>query len=83
LLPPPTTETWSLAQSQEEFYFTLPYRKMDICLFGLNNGVPAEEVAGAAGLTGEQVERVWRDIASKRRTTSYLHEPPLLVEAVR
>jgi NAD+ synthase len=80
---PPTTDTWSLAQSQEEFYFSLPYREMDICLYGLNHGVAANDVARAAGLTTEQVERVWRDIASKRRTTAYLHEPPLLVEEVR
>jgi NAD+ synthase len=79
----PTTDTWSLAQSQEEFYFSLPYREMDLCLFGLNNGVPANDVADAASLTAEQVERVWRDIVSKRRTTSYLHEPPMLVEKVR
>ena len=80
---PPTTDTWSLAQSQEEFYFSLPYREMDLCLYGLNNGVPAQAVARVAALTAEQVERVWRDIASKRRTTAHLHEPPLLVEAVR
>lgn len=80
---PPTTDTWSLAQSQEEFYFTLPYREMDLCLYGLNNGLAADAVARAAGLTTEQVERVWRDIAAKRRTTAYLHEPPLLVETVR
>jgi NAD+ synthase len=80
---PPTTDTWSLTQSQEEFYFSLPYREMDLCLFALNNGVPADAVGAAAGLTAEQVERVWRDIASKRRTTAYLHEPPMLVEPVR
>jgi NAD+ synthase len=80
---PPTTDTWSLAQSQEEFYFSLPYREMDLCLCGLNSGASAEAVAEAAGLTAEQVERVWRDIASKRRTTAYLHEPPMLVESVR
>jgi NAD+ synthase len=56
---------------------------MDLCLYGLNHGVPADAVAQAAGLTAEQVERVWRDIASKRRTTAYLHEQPMLVEAVR
>jgi NAD+ synthase len=42
----------------------------------------ASEVARAAGLTSEQVERVWRDIFSKRRATAYLHEPPLLIEPV-
>jgi NAD+ synthase len=80
---PPTTDTWSLAQSQEEFYFSLPYREMDICLYGLNHCIPAGNVAAAAGLTAEQVDRAWRDIASKRRTTAYLHEPPMLVEKVR
>jgi NAD+ synthase len=80
---PPTTDTWSLAQSQEEFYFSLPYREMDLCLYGLNHGVAAGAVARAAGLTSDHVERVWRDIAAKRRATAYLHEPPLLVEGVR
>ena len=48
---PPTTDTWSLAQSQEEFYFSVPYPAMDLCLFGLENGIAAAEVAARAGLT--------------------------------
>ena len=79
---PPTTDTWSLAQTQEEFYFSLPYREMDLCLYGLNHGISAEDVAGAANLSEAQVERVWRDIAAKRRATRYLHAAPLLVEPV-
>lgn len=79
---PPTTDTWSLAQSQEEFYFSVPYPVMDLCLFGLENGIPADAVAERAGLTTEQVESVWRDIKAKRSATRYLHEPPLLVEKV-
>lgn len=79
---PPTTDTYSLAQSQEEFYFSLPLGQLDLCLYGLNHGVPADDVAPAAGLTAEQVERIYRDIVSKRRVTGYLHEPPLLVDEV-
>jgi len=79
---PPTTDTWSLAQTQEEFYFSLPYREMDLCLYALSKGLPAESVAPAVGLSAAEVERVWRDIESKRRTTRYLHEGPLLVEPV-
>ncbi len=78
----PTTDTFSLPQSQEEFYFALPYAKMDLCLYGLNHRVPVEEVAAAAGLTAQQVERVYRDIEQKRRTTRYLHARPRLVESV-
>ena len=78
----PTTDTWSLAQTQDEFYFSLPYHLMDLCLYGLDNAVPADKVASAAGLTQEQVNRVWQDIAAKRKATQYLHEAPLLVEPV-
>ena len=79
---PPTTDTFSMPQSQEEFYFSLPYDKMDVCLYGRNHGVAPADVGTAIGLTAEQVERVYRDIDQKRRTTAYLHMKPLLVEAV-
>jgi NAD+ synthase len=75
---PPTTDTYSLPQSQEEFYFSLPYALMDLCLFGKNNGVPVEDIAAASGLTVAQVSRVLRDIDQKRKTTQYLHLAPEL-----
>jgi NAD+ synthase len=77
---PPTTDTWPLAQTQAEFYFSLPYDRVDLCLYGLDHGVPAAAVGRAADLSEDQVERVWRDIAAKRRAARYLHEPPLLVD---
>jgi NAD+ synthase len=76
---PSTTDTYSMSQSQEEFYFSLPYDLMDLCLYGRNNGVPIEDVALATGLTVNQVNRVFRDIDQKRRTTQYLHLRPELV----
>jgi NAD+ synthase len=79
---PPTTDTYSLPQSQEEFYFSLPYDKMDLCLYAHNEGLPAEAVADAVGVSAEDVGRVYRDIEQKRRTTRYLQLPPLLLEAV-
>jgi hypothetical protein len=47
---------------------------------GADRSIRAAAVGRAAGLTEDQVERVWRDIAAKRKATRYLHEPPLLVE---
>lgn len=73
---PPTTDTWSLPQGQDEYYFSLPYDRMDICLFGLDHGVSPDAVADAAGLTPEQVDAVWRNIASKRKVAEYLHAAP-------
>jgi len=79
---PPTTDTYSLPQTQEEFYFSLPYDKMDLCLYARNNGIDAADVAQALGLNEQQIERVFRDIDSKRRATRYLHLKPQLVAEV-
>jgi NAD+ synthase len=80
---PPTTDTYSLPQTQEEFYFALPYGEMDLCLWAVNHGTPAEDVARAIGLTATQVERVYRDIEAKRRVSRYLHHAPLRIGETR
>jgi len=79
---PSTTDTYSLEQSQEEFYFSLPLAKMDLCLYGKNNGILATELAPAAGLDEKQVQRVYAMIESKRNVARYLRAAPLLVEEV-
>lgn len=79
---PPTTDTYSLPQTQEEFYFALPYAKMDACLYALDNSIPAAEAGAAIGLTETQVEAVWSDITAKRKVARYLHMPPVLVDPV-
>ncbi|RWF78673.1 MAG: NAD(+) synthase [Mesorhizobium sp.] len=79
---PPTTDTFSMAQSQEEFYFALPYHLMDLCLYGLNHGISADEVAAAAGLTAAQVQKVFKNIDTKRRAARYLHARPLPTTAM-
>ncbi len=80
---PPTTDTYSMQQSQEEFYFSVPYDKMDLCLYGKNHGVSLGDVAAAADMTAEQVGRVYHDIDAKRKATRYLHTPPLLIDKVQ
>lgn len=79
---PPTTDTYSLEQSQEEFYFSLPYDRMDLCLWAHNQPVPPAECAKVVHLTAEQVGRVFKDLDAKRRTTHYQHARPLLVRPV-
>jgi NAD+ synthase len=78
----PTTDTYTLQQSQDEFYFALPYEKMDLALWALNHELPPEAVAEALGLTNEQAALVYKDIRTKRTTTRSLHSRPLLVEHV-
>ena len=78
----PTTDTYSLVQGQDEFYFALPYQQMDIALWAHNHAVPASETATALGIAEEHARFIYADIEAKRRTTHYLHARPLLVEPV-
>lgn len=78
----PTTDTYSLAQGQDEFYFVLPYAEMDLLLWARNHAVAPAEAARVLGLSAEQVQRVFRDIDRKRATTRPLQLPPLLVKPV-
>ncbi len=79
---PPTTDTFSMPQTQEEFYFALPYDRMDLCLSHTTTAFRARRSRAALDLHVEQVERVFKDIDAKRRATSYLHARPLLVQPV-
>ena len=79
---PPTTDTYSLPQGQDEFYFNLPAADMDRVLHAHNSGLSVDEAAPRLGLTPVQVERAYKDIESKRTTTRYLHMPPLFVEKI-
>jgi NAD+ synthase len=79
---PPTTDTYSLPQGQDEFYFSLPYDQMDLCLYAKNNGISIEDAAEVLDLKAGQIQRVYDDIDRKRQTTRYLHLPALLIEDV-
>ncbi|MGC1484094.1 MAG: NAD(+) synthase [Candidatus Acidiferrum sp.] len=79
---PPTTDTYSLEQSQDEFYFPLPYDRMDLCLYAKNHGLQPQDVAPVIELNAEQVARVYHVIDATRAAASYLHRPPVLCERV-
>ncbi|MBL8514828.1 MAG: NAD(+) synthase [Betaproteobacteria bacterium] len=69
----PTTDTYSLPQGQDEFYFKLPYAQFDLCLYGKDRGIAPLAVAEALGIGDAQVEHVYRDIDAKRNAARYLH----------
>lgn len=75
----PTTDTYSLPQTQEEFYFSFPFEQLDLCLYGRNHGIPAAAVAAVLGIGEDRVEGIYREIEVKRRATRALHLPPLLI----
>jgi len=76
----PTTDTYSMDQGQDEFYFALPYDKMDIALWSYNNSIPVEDLAAYLGIDIRQAQFIYDDIVSKRKTTHYLHAKPYLID---
>jgi NAD+ synthase len=78
----PSTDTYSLAQGQDEFYFALPYDKMDTALLAYNSGVPTAKLAVELGIGLDQAEFIYCDIEAKRKATAVLHWPGITIETV-
>lgn len=78
----PTTDTYSLEQGQDEFYFALPYESMDLALWAHNNNVPTSELAQVLKINEDQAGYIYKDIEAKRRTTRYLHSKAVLISDV-
>jgi NAD+ synthase len=73
----PTTDTYSAEQTQEEFFFQLPYGLMDRYWYGFENGYSPEEVAEAMGESNEKVEALFKNFERKKKTTEYLRMAPI------
>jgi NAD+ synthase len=72
----PTPDTYSFSQSDEEFYFRMPYNILDLLLYAWENRVPIAEVCQAMSLTEDQIKRAFRDFTAKANATRHLHTMP-------
>jgi NAD+ synthase len=80
----PSPDTFSFEVSDEDFYFRMPYEKLDPLLYAWENGISAQEVCAGMDLNEDQARRAFRDFHSKYRATQHLREmPPSLVMAKR
>jgi NAD+ synthase len=73
----PTTDTYSAEQTQEEFFYQLPFDLMDSYWYGFENGYSAKEVADAMNSTEELVEALFGNFERRRKTTEYLRMAPI------
>ena len=73
----PTTDTYSAEQTQEEFFYQLPFDLMDRYWYGFENGYSPKEVAEVMGETEERVAALFRNFERKRKTTDYLRMEPI------
>jgi NAD+ synthase len=76
----PTTDTFSLPQSQEEFYFGYPHEQMDLLMWGHASGLDPADLSSKVGLKPEQVEVAYREIERRRVATEYVHAPAIVLD---
>jgi len=76
----PTTDTFSLPQTQEEFFFGHPYDQMDLLMWGHDNEIAPADLASRVTLQADEIEAAYREIERMRVATEYLHAPAVLVD---
>lgn len=78
----PTTDTYSAEQSQQEFFYQLPFDQMDLLWYAFESGIEKEKVASEMGKTIEEINIIYNNFARKKRTTEYLRANPIFYTRV-
>lgn len=73
----PTSDTYSAEQTQQEFFFQLPFHEMDIIWYGYENGYEPSEVGDPLGKTETEIKSIYSNFIRKQRTTEYLRMSPI------
>ncbi len=73
----PTSDTYSAEQTQEEFFFQLPFKEMDLIWYGYENGIDPAEVGKALGKTEDDIKSIYKNFVRKQTTTEYLRMLPI------
>lgn len=73
----PTTDTYTAEQTQEDFFFQMPHKEMDLIWYGWENNYKADEVGKVMGKTAQEIENIYKSFERKRNTTEYLRMRPI------
>jgi NAD+ synthase len=73
----PTTDTYTAEQTQEDFFYQMPFASMDLIWYGWENNYPAEEVGPVMGKTTKEIENIYKSFERKKKTTEYLRMRPI------
>ncbi len=74
----PTTDTYTAEQTQEEFFYQLPFEQLDLIWYGFENGYEAKEVGNVMGQSEEEIEKIYKNFSRKQKTTEYLRMKPII-----
>lgn len=78
----PTTDTYSAEQTQEEFFFQLPFKEMDLLWYAYENNYEPEDVSEVVHKSTEAVKNIFNSFDRKKKTTEYLRMPPVIYSSV-
>ena len=78
----PTTDTYSAEQTQQEFFYQLPFDKMDLLWYAFENNIDINNVAEGMSLTIDDIQSIYTNFARKHRTTEYLRSNPIYYKTV-
>jgi len=72
----PCPDTYSAPVTDEEWYFRMPFRQLDLLLYAWENKVEISEVCRVMELSEEQLKRAYRDFTNKYNATMHLRQLP-------
>ncbi len=73
----PTTDTYTAEQTQEEFFYQMPFEMMDLLWYGWEHDYSAQEVALGVNKEHQEISRIFKNFERKQKTTDYLRMPPI------
>jgi NAD+ synthase len=73
----PTTDTYTAEQTQEDFFYQMPFAEMDLIWYGWENGYPVKEIAEVMDRTEESIMNIFKNFERKIKTTDYLRRAPI------
>lgn len=73
----PTTDTYSAEQTQEDFFYQLPFEIMDLMWYGWENNYQPDEIASIMNYSVDEVISIFSSFERKMKTTEYLRMPPV------
>lgn len=73
----PTTDTYTAEQTQEEFFYQLPFEMMDLLWHAWENEYPAEILAEELDKPATKIKNIYQSFERKRKATSYLRMAPI------
>lgn len=73
----PTTDTYTAEQTQEEFFFQMPYQEMDLLWYAYENKINTDEVSFTIDKSPEEINQIFKNFSRKQRTTEYLRMSPI------